>query len=358
MYKVLFFITGIGWGDSIREWAIIKELQKKEKLEIKIAGYKTSYNFFKNKIPIFKIRGFDIVSPRFRFEFLSFMRKNAILPLTWNAQIKKLQKELKNFKPDLIITDFEPLGALFAKKTKTKFIEIFGVEPKSFNEFVKQKKTDFFTNLQIIYLKKLYDFGNKYGKAVVISTFQKTRNFARFKFINPIVRKAGKKRTEEGIVVILGGSSFGAAMGKHLAKVLPEINEKFLIFGWPKRKRIKNCYFFPATENVLHYLKNSSGVISLAGYSTISEALVFKKPLLVFPIPNHIEQAYNAWLLKKKKLAMVKEFKSIDEKILEQTIREFIRKKEDLKKRVRKIKIKGNGAEQAAKIIFDILKSD
>ena len=55
---------------------------------------------------------------------------------------------------------------------------------------------------------------------------------------------------------------------------------------------------------------------------------------------------------------MVKEFKSIDEKILEQTIREFIRKKEDLKKRVRKIKIKGNGAEQAAKIIFDILKSD
>lgn len=360
MYKILFFVTGIGLGDAIREYAIIKELKKRGEFQIKIAAYKNSYNFFKNKFPTYKIEGFDIVSPIFKFEFLEFIKRNAVLPLTWSSQIKKLKRALNNFKPDLVVTDFEPLGALFARNIKTKFIEVFGVEPQSFDEFMKQRKKDFFTSLQAIYLKKLYEFGNKYGEAVIISTFQKKKPFKNFRFINPVIRKFKYKRKKGRgeIVVILGGSSFGLAMGKHLERVLPKIDEKFLIFGWNKKKKVKNCYFLPQTENILEYIKEASGIISLAGHLTISEALVFKKPLLVFPIPNHIEQEYNSWVLKKKKLAMVKKFRKVDEKVLEQTIKNFIDKRKELREKVLKANIKSNGAEQAAKIIIDILKSN
>lgn len=356
MHKILFFVTGIGLGDAVREYAIIKELKKRGKFKIKIAGYKTSYHFFKNKFPTIKIKGFDTTAPRFKFEFSNFMKRNILLPITWNAQIKKLKKEIRKFKPDLIVTDFEPLGILFAKNTNTKFVEVFGVDPVDFDEFLKERKRDLFTEMQIMYLKTMYEQGNNYGKAVIIGSFSKRKNFKNFKFVSPIVRKS-KKGTGRAWVIILGGSSFGVAMGKHLTRILPKINkERFFVFGSSKKKKVKNCTFLPPTEGALEYMKNAEGIISLAGHLTISEALVLKKPLLVFPIPNHIEQAYNAWLLKKKKLAMVKELKSINEKVIEETMRKFIKQKSQLKRKVSRIKIKSNGAEQAAKIISDILQ--
>ena len=69
MHKILFFVTGIGWGDSIRESSIIKELQKHDKFQIKIAGYRTSYNFFKDKFPTLRIKGFNTITQKFKFEF-------------------------------------------------------------------------------------------------------------------------------------------------------------------------------------------------------------------------------------------------------------------------------------------------
>ncbi|MBU2496678.1 MAG: hypothetical protein KJ767_01305 [Nanoarchaeota archaeon] len=357
-YKILFFVTGIGWGDSVREYSIIQELIKKKNVEIKIACYKTSYDFFKKKFPAIKIRGFDTASPKFKFEFTRFMRKNALLPLTWNYQIKKLKKELGDFKPDLVITDFEPLGVLYARNTNTKFIEVFGVDPKDFDEFLKQRKHDLFTDLQIIYLKRMYEIGNKFSQAIIIGGLAKRKDFDKFRFVNLIVRDTKKVKEGKEIVVILGGSSFGIAMGKHMEKILLKIKEKFIVFGSHKEKKIGNCHFVPVTENALDYIKNAKGIISLAGHLTISESLVFKKPLLVFPIPNHVEQAYNSWLLKNNKLALVKELKKIDEKEIEDSIKDFIKKIPELKKKIRKTNIKGDGAKQAAKIIFSILKSN
>lgn len=355
MHKILFFVTGIGLGDAVREHAIMQELRKRKNVKIRIAAYNTSYDFFKNKFPTLEMRGFDITSPRFKFGFWNFMRKNVILPLTWNAQIKRLKEETKKFKPDLVVTDFEPLGALFARRTGTKFIEVFGVEPKSFGEFLEGRVGNIFERLQVRYLRRMYELGNKYGEAIIVSTLLKQNNFDKFRFVNPIVRKVKNKRKEKGIVVVLGGSSFGLALGNNLINILPKFDEKFLIFGWPRKTRVKNCLFFPPTENALDYIKNSSGIISLSGSSTISEALVFKKPLLSFPIPGHIEQAYNAWILKQRKLAMVEEISYANEEILEESVRQFIDKRGKLRKNIERANIKGNGAEQAAKIISDIL---
>ena len=360
MRNILFFVTGIGFGDAVREYAIIKELKKKEDVRIKIAAYGMSKLFFEHKFPIVGIRGFNAASSKFNLESNNFMKSNAALPLTWNSQVKQLQEETKKFNPDLVVTDFEPLGVMFARKTKRKFIEVFGVEPKSFEEFWRQKKRPIFHKLQANFLRGMYNAGNLYGEGVIVPSINKEKQFGKFKFVNLIVRETGKgNRLGKGkIVIMLGGSTFGVALGKILLKVLPKIDKEFVMFGFesPKEK-ISNVEFITIKENAQEYVKNSSGVITLAGHSTISEALAFGKPILSFPIPNHIEQEYNGYVLKKNNLGMVKEYGGeIREEFLIGCIKEFLDKRKIIEKNVEKAKIKSNGAEQAAKIISDILR--
>ena len=72
----------------------------------------------------------------------------------------------------------------------------------------------------------------------------------------------------------------------------------------------KNMHIFPFIDNALEYIKASKGIVGPAGYSTISEALVYDKPILVIPIRNHIEQLVNSLVLKREGLGISGIFKS------------------------------------------------
>ena len=356
MRNVLIFVTGIGLGDAVREYAIINELKKIEEVRVRIAAYGMSKKFFENKFKTIEIRGFNAVSERFNLEFNQFVRSNATLPLTWKSQIKKLQVENAGFKPDLVVTDFEPLGVLFSRSTGAKFIGVFGVEPKSFEEFFSQRKgTVLFHRMQANYLRNMYKAGSVYGEGVIVPSITKAKSSEKIKIVDLITRESKEKSSlgKGKIVIILGGSTFGTALGKILLKVLPKIEEDFVIFGFDKPKeKIENVEFKPISVEALQYIKNSRGVITLAGHTTISEALVFRKPLLSFPIPNHIEQEYNGYILRKNKLGTVKELQTWSkEQYLIECINEFLQVRAEIKKNLIKADFRGDGAKQAAKII-------
>ena len=78
--KILFVVTGIGYGDAIREHAIIKAiLKKKPKTEIKIAAYDNSYNYFKGKFPTINIKSYKLPGESMKFKTYLFLQmKKAI----------------------------------------------------------------------------------------------------------------------------------------------------------------------------------------------------------------------------------------------------------------------------------------
>src|SRR3989344_4676755 len=105
-------------------------------------------------------------------------------------------------------------------------------------------------------------------------------------------------------------------------------------------------------ENFLEYLKVSKAVITLAGHSTLSEIVVHKKPALIFPIQNHLEQYINGYVLQKNNLALVKNLKEINPEILKKHIQEFLKKENKFENNLKKLNLTGNGAKQAAEIIM------
>ena len=79
--KLAFFVTGFGYGDSIRVHAIIRELLKEHpKTDIMIFGYGHSYEYFKDAFKTVKFFGYRFPDKLFGFKLFRFLIKNIFLP--------------------------------------------------------------------------------------------------------------------------------------------------------------------------------------------------------------------------------------------------------------------------------------
>ena len=108
----------------------------------------------------------------------------------------------------------------------------------------------------------------------------------------------------------------------------------------------------PFQENFLEYLNESVGVITLGGHNTLAEAVVLKKPSLVFPVPNYIEQVLNGYELEKNGLGISKILKyPLEAHEIELALKDFFIKLPQLQESLNHSNIRANGAEQAARII-------
>ena len=146
---------------------------------------------------------------------------------------------------------------------------------------------------------------------------------------------------------MIGGSKFGFDLAKKIDNVSKKFNEKFIFFNYKSKNSLSYTKF---NENYLEYLKSCKAVISLGGYSGISESVFFKKPNLAFPIKNWTEQ-----------MAVVEEFKDyidigdieISQEDLIIKIKNFLKSLDKMKKKLNTLRLK-NGADEIARIICKI----
>jgi len=350
--KILFIVTGVGYGDSKRSHAIINEfLRKDPKTKIKIACYDKSYEYFKNKFPVIKIAGYKLRGKKMRIKATKFILRNYFLPFSWIYYTAKIKKETKKFNPDIIISDFEPIGSALGLLIKKPCIFIFGYDPDLF-EKIPDKNSIMY--LEAKYFERVY----KTSKHVIIPSFIPKKS-KKYQYVNQIVIQKStnllNKKTlmrklklkKEPIIVMLGGSYFGGLLAKKILKLAEHLNEHFIIFGSNiKIKKRKNVTYYKFKENYLEYLKVSKAVISLAGQLTLTEAITFKKPVMIFPIQNHVEQLQNAYVLRDN--AYIK----YDFKNMRKSVCEFLN---NLNK-IKPLKLKTDGAKQVVDYVYKLIK--
>lgn len=351
--RILFVVTGVGYGDATREHAIIEAFMKKDPdTEVMIACYDNSYEYFKNKYPVIEIKGYKFTEKALKFSVPSFIWKNYKLPFFWVGSTWKLRKKVKEFSPDLIVSDFEPVGIMLSKLIKKKCVVIFGYDPEEFKQFpYKNEKI----KVEAKYFNTLY----KSSDAVIIPSLLGKKSNSAYYSVDPIIRIKPEglapkeelmqklKLKEEPVLIMLGGSTFGNILVDKITKFSHLFREEFIMFG-SKINSVaqKDITYYPYKENIFEYLKVSKAVITLAGHLTLSECLAFKKPMMVFPIKDHVEQMLNAYAL--ENIAYVR----YDLKDLRKNIKSFLSKLSILKSKMPKVKF--DGAEQVVKIIQDL----
>jgi len=360
--KVLFVVSGIGYGDATREHSNIVALKKRfPQAKVMVAGYDNSYAYFHDKYPTIKIRGYKLPGTAMKINVWSFGLRNIFLPAFWFLGTLKVRLQAFNFIPDIVVSDFEPVGISLSRVLGKKCIVVFGFDPLLYKEYAKTHKVNYKMKVEAQYFERLYDQAD----LVLIPTFQKQRKkHMLYSYIDPIVRTAPEElpseaqirrqlRVKKPLLVMLGGSDFGTKLAKNINKIASQYpKEDFIIFGgnldFPFEKNVRYIRY---TADFLKYLKVCKGVITLAGQKTLSEALVYKKAVLCFPIEDHVEQMLNAYAL--RNTILVSKDSSVHG--VKKALSLFLQQLPALERKAGRLQLKATGSQEFVRLLEAIV---
>src|SRR3989344_2327501 len=256
--KIFFIITGIGLGHTMREVAIINELKKRDKnLQIKIAGFESSYNYFKNSYQTMRIYGSKFPQSSFNVNSFKVMLYNLPYIFYFFHDYMKLTKEIKKFNLDL--------------KTWDKYQETASLPITAYLQ----------SRFHFKFIADCY----KNSDLVIIPTLKKKESSKDTKFVDLIVRvypnelpsekKLRRKLSlrRKPILVMLGGSKFGFSIAEKIVNISQKFDEDFIFFGYKDTKK-SNITSFRFRENFLEYLKVCKAVILISGHTALSETFL------------------------------------------------------------------------------------
>lgn len=298
MARILYTVCGIGIGHATRSAEIIEELKKEHELSIVSHGqaFELLSRRFSNSS---KLKWFELVFENERYrKSKTFLRNLRLIPEVARHNSVNLYRLAKRFKPDIIISDFDPNGVYLGEILGIPVITITSMHLMNYSK----PEMDFQEKLKYYITEKpILDIFNP-SACLIIPSFwiPKFRRENEYCF-GPILRSAYKpllsnhSRPREN-------SHFLVYFHKNL---LPEIlpllakfpKQKFIVYGSETKRNAKNLQFRKFSEEQFSKdLLSSKGVISHGGGSLLSECALLRKPALTFSSKEFYERYHNAWL--------------------------------------------------------------
>lgn len=289
--RILYGIAGEGLGHATRSKVVIEHLEKKGHKIIAVCGGK-AYDFMKKFFKTERIECLRITFINNKVKRLRTILSNLIkFPFKINYN-KKLNEIIEKFKPDLIIMDFEPFTAYYARRHKKPLISIDNQHILT-NTFL-----DYHNPVEHYIAKSLVKIFIPEADYTIITSYFYPRISKKNTFLVPLILRKEvlkiKPSLKEHILVYMSTNN------EKFLPILKKLNEKFVVYGLNKSEKIGNIELKKFNEKTfINDLSSSKAVITNGGLSTIGESLYFKKPILCIPIKNHYEQMLNAMHIEK-----------------------------------------------------------
>jgi uncharacterized protein (TIGR00661 family) len=299
--KIIYGISGEGNGHVMRSKEIIDHL-KEQGHDVQIFTYGKGYDYIKHFYKTHKIAGFRIFYWNNKALGLGTGIINLLkLPFMILHNLKYLNTFLK-FKPDIVISDFEPFTNYLTYFLGKKLISL---ENETLLKYTKTKEIN-------------DSFLNKFGAKLVVTLFTPQANeyvcpiFYKpdlknkknnFTITSSIIRKEiqsfkNKTKTNNHIFIYQTSDT-----NKAMFKTLKETDEIYIIYGFNKEKKEKNLHYKIFNDkNFYKDLAEAKAVITNGGLLLMTEALFLNKPVYSIPVNNQFEQIINAHYLKKLNL--------------------------------------------------------
>lgn len=347
MSIIYYGVQGEGLGHATRSKTIIEHLKKKHRVIILCGGRAFQYlsKHFTDVVRITSPHIFykgDKASSMKTF-FLNLFKVPKFLSSYFTA--RKLSREIK---PDIIITDFEPICSYFGMLHDIPVISIDNqhLMTKTMFEMPDDKWWPKFSTKIIVKLMVW-----KENISLIISFFEPQSIDKGCHVVKPIIRKeiqTLKKSYKDFIVVYQ--TSF---TNTDLVPSLNSSKEKFVVYGYPAPGKNNNIRFAQFDEKQFFSdLSSCKAIISNGGQSLISEAIYLKKPILSVPVKNQFEQKINAYYIQKMG------FGEMADKISPEAISRFMSNIDVYRKNLSKVNMIGNKEmfRYADKAIKDLTK--
>jgi uncharacterized protein (TIGR00661 family) len=294
MARIIYAVAGEGFGHSSRSHLIGQRLIESGHDVIFAASNKSLVylrEYFGDRVK--EVFGLLFHYRDGRINPVTTVLKNIIRYPKGFGINRRLYKEcFEKFKPDLIITDFEPFSAWWALRNRVPFFSIDHQHMLTHCRLEHSKGNRLAWLNATVVTRCYYGWATSY---IIINFFKAPAKVSSAVTAPPVLRpevatlkpKAGKHTViyvthgmnEERIREIL--SSFSA--------------QKFVIYGFNKNEQDGNITFRErSTEGFLRDVASSKGVVACAGFSLISECMNLGKKMLLLPLPGQYEQIINA----------------------------------------------------------------
>lgn len=309
--KILYGLCSVGIGHAVRSREILKHLFKKNDVLIVTSG--TAYNYLNKFFPknMLNIEGFELAFKDNSVENFGTVAVNLkkVSGKTWN-KLKKCAEIIDSFKPDIVISDWEPFSSVYAKNRNLPLISIDNQHYIIFGEYKLPKKYWFQYLKARAVLQSLMRKSDCY--IITLLPGNKLKKRRNIYGVQAIIRKDVLKERaykKDYVLVYQSTKSY-----EKLAGILKNVNQKFIIYGFDKNKIEGNLIFkkFNSGSGFTRDLANARAVIANGGFTLISEAIYLRKPLLVVPIKKHFEQILNSVYVAKNKYGEF--YEDLDEK--------------------------------------------
>jgi len=202
----------------------------------------------------------------------------------------KVRRLISEVRPDVLITDAEPISHIAARFSKIKRISLdnptallYRKIPKKLGEYPAWLFLSFMLKSTLLGADKyiIYDFSDE------------QLNNPSVLFLKPLIQPGLRQQTstlDNHIFVYQTSLTFPS-----LFSSLKKFDETFLIYGFNKAMVDGNLVFKRFNDDEFYQdLASSKAVIVNGGFTAISEALYLKKPIFCLPIRHQYEQLFNA----------------------------------------------------------------
>lgn len=231
---------------------------------------------------------------------------------------KLFDEVFRPFKPDLIVTDFEPFTAWWAVRNHVPFISIDN-EHLLVMARLEHGLRNIVPRFTSTLVTRLHYVG---AKAYVITNFFEAPLKKRTAILAPpIVRPAVTSLTPSNAGHIVVYSTTGTHES-HLCETLNRFpDQQFLVYGFNRHAEMGNCILKErSTQGFLEDLASARGVVASAGSSLLAECLYLRKRMLLLPLAGQYEQIVNACYTQKLGLGIASQ--QLDEAALARFLRQ------------------------------------
>lgn len=315
LVRILYGVCGEGQGHASRSRILIRYLQQQGHEVRIIAGGKAYMILSKEFDAVLQIespQGFYTGNQvRILYTLLHTLYQTiAHTPVSF----LKIRRLLKEYQPNLLITDAEPIGHFAARFSKIKRISIDNPSALLYRRFPK-KIRDYPAWLFLFFALKLSLFGA--DRYIIYDFFDEQITNPHVLFVKPLIQPGIRSQhSTSGKHIFVYQTSPSFTM---LFDSLRRFNETFIIYGFHKDRTDENLMYKRFNEDEFyHDISSAKAVIVNGGFTVISEALYLKKPIFSLPIRHQCEQLFNAQCIERMGVGLSRR------KFCENDLRDFL----------------------------------
>lgn len=293
MANILYGVNGEGSGHSTRSKEVITHLLERGHA-VHVVSFDRGLRNLSHDFEVTEIFGFRLTYVNNRVRYRRTLAHNLLTAPKAARSMRRLTQLAKEWKIELVISDFEPLSSHAGHRLDLPVICI--------------DNQHCLTNARITYPRR---YRREAAAAMLVTRFMTpgARAYLVISFFSvpvrrkdtflfhPIVRQEVLSTVpQEGNEVLV----YVTSPAPELVRLLSSIRCNFVAYGFGREGREGNIQFKkPGLGSFLEDLAGCKAVIGNAGFSLLSEAFHLGKPYLAMPVQHQFEQVFNAYYVEK-----------------------------------------------------------